>query len=174
MYVRMYVYNSSCKASRLPVVENKGTLQQKRHVPSQNMAHGCELVYMIDSAFAKFNHLLAAIIADALDVEKYDEIAKLLAKRAFHTLSDALCRKNALHVRYWVCAFSVNQHAGICATPPSVDSTGHAIAPCRCATPKHFDGDLSDAELHACCILEKYGSPGMSRYPRLLMLVTSP
>eukprot|EP00439_Symbiodinium_sp_Y106_P030900 s444_g3.t1 len=91
-----------------------------------------------------FNHLLAAIIADALDVEKYDEIAKLLAKRAFHTLSDALCRKNALHVRYWVCAFSVNQHAGICATPPSVDSTGHAIAPCRCATPKHFDGDLSE------------------------------
>ncbi|CAE7853295.1 SYT4, partial [Symbiodinium necroappetens] len=91
-----------------------------------------------------FSHLIAAIVADALDVEKYDEIAKLLVNRKFSTLSDALRRKNSLDVRYWVCAFSVNQHAGICATPPPVDSTGHAIAPCRCTTPKHFAGDLSE------------------------------
>ena len=112
---------------------------------------GCEVVNRVGLAFAKFSHLIAAIVADALDVEKYDEIAKLLVKRKFSTLSDALRRKNSLDVRYWVCAFSVNQHAGICATPPPVDSTGHAIAPCRCTTPKHFAGDLSDAELHASC-----------------------
>ena len=38
----------------------------------------------------------------------------------------------------------MNQHAGICATPPATDSTGFAIAPCRCSTPKHFTGDQSE------------------------------
>lgn len=39
----------------------------------------------------------------------------------------------------------VNQHAGICATPPSQDSTGHDIVPCNCGTAKEFQGDLSDS-----------------------------
>ena len=94
-----------------------------------------------------FTHLLAAIFADALDVEKYDEIARILVQREFGKLTDALQRKSALDVRYWVCAFSVNQHAGICAAPPQTDSTGHRIAPCSCTTPKHFSGDLSEAKL---------------------------
>lgn len=92
----------------------------------------------------KFCFLLAAILADALNREKYDEIAKLLAERQLGQLVQALFRAGKLDVAYWVCAFSVNQHTGICATPPPTDSTGYAITPCRCSTPKHFHGDLSE------------------------------
>lgn len=42
------------------------------------------------------------------------------------------------------CCGEVNQHAGICATPPAQDSTGHDIVPCGCDTAKEFQGDLSD------------------------------
>ena len=98
----------------------------------------------------KFTALLAAILADALEVEKYDEIALCLSQREFDKLTDALNRKSKLDVRYWVCAFSVNQHAGICATPPTTDSTGYSITPCTCATQKHFDGDLSEPKLQIC------------------------
>ncbi|CAE7625670.1 PAO [Symbiodinium sp. CCMP2592] len=92
----------------------------------------------------KFTHLMAAILADALDAEKYDEIAQGLVEREFEPLTKALRRKGRLDVRYWVCAFSVNQHTGICASPPLTDSTGNAIMPCTCRTAKHFKGDLSE------------------------------
>ncbi|CAE7332955.1 unnamed protein product [Symbiodinium necroappetens] len=66
----------------------------------------------------KFCFLLAAILADALNREKYDEIARLLAERQLGKLVQDLFRAGKLDVAYWVCAFSVNQHTGICATPP--------------------------------------------------------
>ncbi|CAE7670489.1 unnamed protein product [Symbiodinium sp. CCMP2592] len=89
-------------------------------------------------------YLLAAIFADALNKAKYDEVAELLKTRQFGVLVDALHRARKLDTAYWVCAFSVNQHTGICATPPPTDSTGQAIAPCGCRTQKHFTGDLSE------------------------------
>ncbi|CAE7234869.1 ACBP4, partial [Symbiodinium natans] len=92
----------------------------------------------------KFAHLLAAILADALEAEMYLELAQDLAERNFLKLAEALRKRKKLDVRYWVCAFSVNQHTGICATPPPADSTGHAITPCGCSTEKHFTGDLSE------------------------------
>eukprot|EP00439_Symbiodinium_sp_Y106_P015391 s943_g2.t1 len=92
----------------------------------------------------KFTYLLAAIFADALDVEMYDEVAQLLAERQFDKLASALRRKGKLDIRYWVCAFCVNQHTGICATPPPTDSSGCAITPCSCGTSKSFTGDLSE------------------------------
>ena len=110
----------------------------------------------------KFTHLLAAILADALDAEKYEEIARSLGEREFGTLTKALRKRDKLDVRYWICAFSVNQHAGICASPPPADSTGHAIIPCSCTTPKHFEGDLSEAKRQ---VANELGSPFL---PRLL------
>ncbi|CAE7599867.1 SYT4 [Symbiodinium natans] len=92
----------------------------------------------------KFTFLLAALIADALNNEKYDHIAQLLSTRQFGKLVHALSRASKLDAAYWICAFSVNQHTGICATPPPTDSTGQAISPCSCSVPKHFDGDLSE------------------------------
>merc|ERR1711953_430755 len=45
------------------------------------------------------------------------------------------------HINYWVCAFSVNQHAGICASPPAFDSHGQPISKCTCETEKYQTGD---------------------------------
>lgn len=92
----------------------------------------------------KFSFLLAAIIADALDLQLYDSVMQLLKDQKFEELCEALNRRMKLDVAYWVCAFSVNQHAGICASPDARDSTGHSIQPCSCCTAKHFQGDLSE------------------------------
>merc|ERR1711920_902234 len=47
---------------------------------------------------------------------------------------------------YWVCAFSVNQHAGICAQVPFEGFTGVPWVPCDCGTAKHSDGELSEMD----------------------------
>ena len=101
----------------------------------------------------KFCFLLAAILADALNREKYDEIARLLAERQLGKLVQDLFTAGKLDVAYWVCAFSVNQHTGICATPPPTDSTDYTITPCPCSTPKHFVGDLSATRLHSAPVI---------------------
>eukprot|EP00438_Fugacium_kawagutii_P021278 Skav220199 [mRNA] locus=scaffold1074:418919:421958:- [translate_table: standard] len=93
----------------------------------------------------KFAHLIGAVFADALQQETYDGIVALLKTKDFDTLYGMLEEKNQLGVPYWVCAFSVNQHAGICARAPATDSQGHPIQTCICSTEKHFSGDLSDA-----------------------------
>ena len=82
--------------------------------------------------------------APVRNAEKYDELAQSLAHREFMTLTEALRKRGQLDVRYWICAFSVNQHTGICASPPPSDSTGYAITPCGCSTAKHFSGELSE------------------------------
>ncbi|CAE7583205.1 SYT4 [Symbiodinium natans] len=92
----------------------------------------------------RFVFLLAAIFSDALGLETYDGVAELLERKWLAELYERLRKAGKLSDAYWVCAFSVNQHAGICATPPATDSTGFAIAPCRCSTPKHFTGDQSE------------------------------
>jgi len=93
----------------------------------------------------KFTHLIGAIFADALQEETYDGVVTLLKNKDFDRLHQQLDERNQLSVPYWVCAFSVNQHAGICARAPTADSTGHPITTCSCKTQKHFEGDFSDA-----------------------------
>ncbi|CAE7392808.1 SYT4 [Symbiodinium sp. CCMP2456] len=92
----------------------------------------------------KFTYLLSAIFSDALETETYDGVADLLRHGKLDHLAQKLRNAGKLDVPYWVCAFSVNQHAGICATPPPTDSTGYPIIPCRCSRAKHFSGDLSE------------------------------
>ena len=98
----------------------------------------------------KFAHLLGAIFSAALELETYDKVVDLLKKKDFEELHKLLQEKKQLSVPYWVCAFSVNQHAGICGRAPPLDTTGHEIKPCHCHTEKHFDGDLSAAWLLEC------------------------
>ena len=116
----------------------------------------------------RFTYLLSAIFSDALEAETYDGVADLLrwgrgpgGSEKWHRLEvgtsvlqlrhgklDDLAEKlrnvGKLDVPYWVCAFSVNQHAGICATPPPTDTTGYPIIPCACTRAKHFSGDFSE------------------------------
>lgn len=92
-------------------------------------------------------------------------IVALLKTKDFDTLYGLLKEKNQLGVPYWVCAFSVNQHAGICARAPPTDSHGHPIQTCSCSTEKHFSGDFSDAwhsihgwsHAHEMCDLARAG-----------------
>lgn len=92
----------------------------------------------------RFSFLIGAILADALNSELYDKVVVMLQQRRFEDLCAALERYGKLDVAYWVCAFSVNQHAGICANPPATDSMGYQILPCNCCTEKHFQGDFCE------------------------------
>lgn len=105
----------------------------------------CVAVRMVTHSWRnKFTFLLSAILADALQAETYDQVAEVLRSRELNKLAQKLKEAGKLDVPYWVCAFSVNQHAGICGMPPPEDSTKVAITPCRCKTAKHFSGDLSE------------------------------
>jgi len=62
-----------------------------------------------------FAHLIAAIVADALDRDTYSSIAKqLTTKKGLHSVMFNLKAQDKLDATYWICAFSVNQHASIC------------------------------------------------------------
>jgi len=64
-----------------------------------------------------FRDLVAAIVADALEEDQFCHIAALLNTNP-EKVAEWVYARNA-HLRtYWVCAFSVNQHAGICAGNP--------------------------------------------------------
>ena len=95
----------------------------------------------------KFAHLIGAIFADAQELETYDSVVNLLKNKDYATVYQMLEQHHQLDVPYWVCAFSVNQHAGICARAPPYDTNACEIQACGCCTEKHFEGDLSDARL---------------------------
>ena len=96
----------------------------------------------ISSSFFLFGNTLFYSWTAVQDT--YDGVVNLLKNKDFDGLYKAFRERNQLHVPYWICAFSVNQHAGICGRAPKVDSTGVEITSCCCATPKHFDGDFSE------------------------------
>jgi len=87
-----------------------------------------------------FSHLLAAIVADALGHRTYDVAARLLTAGEVSELRARLGARGKLGETYWVCAFSVNQHASICKTPPPADSTGARLQPCDCCSEKALEG----------------------------------
>ncbi|CAJ1456633.1 unnamed protein product [Effrenium voratum] len=88
-----------------------------------------------------FRNLLAAVFADALGQETYDVILELLQEPGLKTIRSQLFCMNKMDFPYWICAFCVNQHAGICSGAPAADSLGRKIVPCSCDTPKCFTGD---------------------------------
>ncbi|CAE8619599.1 unnamed protein product [Polarella glacialis] len=91
-----------------------------------------------------FSHLLAAVLADALGMETFDVVVDLLLSGQFEALRERLRAKGGLDLSYWVCAFSVNQHAGICDNPPSADSSGVPLQPCSCSTTKYLTGSFCE------------------------------
>ena len=62
------------------------------------------------------------------------------------TLTHGVTQAGTLHVYYWVCAFSVNQHASICSGPftPTIDSLNNPIEACKCSVTKVCHGSLMD------------------------------
>ena len=61
-----------------------------------------------------FRDMLAAVLADALGEHTFDFITRLLNDGRVDLLEQSLLAHGCLHDAYWICAFAVNQHAGIC------------------------------------------------------------
>ncbi|CAK9006965.1 unnamed protein product [Durusdinium trenchii] len=113
-----------------------------------------------------FLHLVAAILADALGKDYYHGIAeKLLTKRGTGELEAAIQIEGAWSLTYWVCAFSINQHACICdnyGSPPPVDPdqfsqwaarhsdtvTGKLYPLCQCGQRKVSAGEPNTCEVN--------------------------
>eukprot|EP00438_Fugacium_kawagutii_P000695 Skav220036 [mRNA] locus=scaffold2981:205616:206499:+ [translate_table: standard] len=106
-----------------------------------------------------FLHLVAGILADALGHEYYAGIAeKLQTKGGTEEL------REVSSLAYWVCAFSINQHACICHSfgNPPMDPrafhewdekchdtvTGKAYPLCDCQQRKVFSNEPNTCELN--------------------------
>lgn len=111
-----------------------------------------------------FLHLVAAVVADALDKDVYGHLAHHLAKNELLDLREELQACNGLHRTYWICAFCVNQHSGICAgfgKPPQDDLeqerweaqrrdsvTGEVFPICNCHRTKFFNDVPDQCEMN--------------------------
>ena len=125
--------------------QDEGRSKGFAYATSINGGRPCLAHKMVTHSWGnKFCHLISAIFSDALEEETYDMVAQLLISKDFEGVSARLQQKKKLDIPYWVCAFSVNQHAGICARVPPYDSRGYEFPICRCTTAKHFEGDLSE------------------------------
>jgi len=88
-----------------------------------------------------FSTLVAAVVADALGDADYC-LAGYLLQTDIAALRQMLFRKGTLSRTYWICAFSVDQHGGICAANPGGDRdpvTGVLHPVCDCGKPKYFN-----------------------------------
>eukprot|EP00435_Cladocopium_sp_Y103_P075695 s59_g62.t1 len=92
-----------------------------------------------------FRDLLASVIADALGEHNFELIAELLSdKEGVEVLEETLRVQGRLQDTYWICAFSVNQHASICGGNPNGDIDPVTKIPhpiCSCNAPKFFNND---------------------------------
>jgi len=62
-----------------------------------------------------FTHLVASVLANALQVPDYHHlVGRLQSPEELRALQAELRWKGLLNLSFWICAFSVNQHAGIC------------------------------------------------------------
>eukprot|EP00438_Fugacium_kawagutii_P014606 Skav210577 [mRNA] locus=scaffold3272:31961:33814:- [translate_table: standard] len=94
-----------------------------------------------------FRDLVAAVVSDALEEHTFDYVSELLSDmEGTKIVERALLARGESRLlwTYWICAFSVNQHAGICGTNPNadIDPVTNTLHPtCACATPKFFNKD---------------------------------
>lgn len=112
-----------------------------------------------------FVHLIAAVVADALGHFTYDKEVQLLKDSdGIDKVKDALHKHDALDTLYWICAFSINQHASICASHgPEPEEplqradwevkrkdsvTGELLPLCTCQQCKIFNSRPVESELN--------------------------
>jgi len=107
-----------------------------------------------------FRDLVAAIVSDALGSTEFGMIADLM-DWDLDVVREMLRLSDKLKHTYWVCAFSVSQHAGICAGNPGniKDSvTGQVYPLCDCGKPKYFNSSppLSSNGQSSYCEMNKF------------------
>ena len=109
-----------------------------------------------------FRDLLASVISDALGEHTFEFVAELLSDKAgVEALEKMLGVHGSLQETYWICAFAVNQHTGICGANPAgtVDPvTGLTHPTCQCSEPKFFNEDppLTDDGKSIQCEMNKF------------------
>ncbi|CAE8588792.1 unnamed protein product [Polarella glacialis] len=87
----------------------------------------------------RFSHLVAAVVADALDLPEYEAVLDRLDRFEIGALEEELYWKSKLDQTFWICLFAVNQHASICGRilPQESDPvTGRQPLPCTCGFEK--------------------------------------
>jgi len=111
-----------------------------------------------------FVHLVAAVVADALELSDYEAVAERIMAGQLDWIEERLRRGSLLEKTYWICAFCVNQHASICGGFPQAPKpgtpafvrwnserhdpvTGDVHGRCPCTQPKKFN-DASECELN--------------------------
>eukprot|EP00927_Polykrikos_kofoidii_P017580 TRINITY_DN18023_c0_g1_i1.p1 TRINITY_DN18023_c0_g1~~TRINITY_DN18023_c0_g1_i1.p1 ORF type:complete len:725 (-),score=65.72 TRINITY_DN18023_c0_g1_i1:92-2266(-) len=95
-----------------------------------------------------FRDLVAAVVADALGEHTFATIAYLL-ERDFKLVEQAVRDAGVQQNTYWICAFSVNQHSGICSDNPQAtkDPVLTELHPtCSCGTPKAWNDTMPTLE----------------------------
>eukprot|EP00930_Biecheleria_cincta_P056275 TRINITY_DN42422_c0_g1_i1.p1 TRINITY_DN42422_c0_g1~~TRINITY_DN42422_c0_g1_i1.p1 ORF type:complete len:724 (-),score=109.31 TRINITY_DN42422_c0_g1_i1:490-2661(-) len=131
----------------------------------------------------RFADLIAAIVADALGEAEWDMLAYVLV-RDVDMLEAWLDAAGVIDMSYWVCAFSVNQHAGICGDNPcnsrdSVTGQVHAVcncgmAPCRNDTPPLLpDGRSINCEMNKFDEMMGYLSARDSSFAQIIAVDAS-
>jgi len=103
----------------------------------------------------KFSHLVAAVVADALDLPSYASVLPRLQPGEMTALKSELFWRKKLTSTYWICCFAVNQHAGICGTVPDFmkDPVTCQLPPaCTCDHPKYWSDTppLKDGQSVRC------------------------
>ena len=90
-----------------------------------------------------FRDLLASVIADALEEHTFELVSALLADEVgINALEQMIQVQGNLEGVYWICAFAVNQHSGICGANPRADVDPVTMLPhpvCSCGTSKFFN-----------------------------------
>uniref|UniRef100_A0A7S4STG1 Uncharacterized protein n=1 Tax=Alexandrium monilatum TaxID=311494 RepID=A0A7S4STG1_9DINO len=108
-----------------------------------------------------FLDLVATVVADARGRDEYETTAADLAAGDCERLRSALQRRGSLEQSYWICAFSVNQHSGICDSVGRIPSesspgyarwdrgrrdtaTGEVFRVCSCSQPKYLNDSFPE------------------------------
>ena len=109
-----------------------------------------------------FRDLLASVVADAIGEHTFELVSALLSDEAgVNALEQMIELQGNLEVVYWICAFSVNQHAGICGENPRGDVDPVTMLPhpvCSCRRPKFFNETppLNDSGESILCEMNKF------------------
>ena len=109
-----------------------------------------------------FRDLLASVVANAVGEHTFELVSALLSDEAgVNAVEQIIELQGNLEVVYWICAFSVNQHAGICGANPRGDVDPITMLPhpvCSCRRPKFFNETppLNDSGESILCEMNKF------------------